>query len=158
VTVEIERKFILDQPPDAGTLPEGVPLRQGYIAVDGEVSVRIRITPVGAMLTIKAGSGLTRTEVELPLSGNQAEALWPGTARRRIDKTRYRVPLDGDGESRVAEVDVYEGALAGLCTVEVEFDSEAAATQFVPPPWFGRDVTDEQGWSNASLALHGVPR
>lgn len=157
MTVEIERKFLLNTLPAEIELAAGQPLRQGYVAIDGDVSVRVRITPTGATLTVKAGIGVTRTEVEVPLADEQAAALWPHTAGRRIEKTRYRVPLGSD-DRRVAETDVYAGALSGLCTVEVEFKSVQEAIAFTPPAWFGRDVTDEQGWTNAALALHGVPR
>ena len=47
--------------------------------------------------------------------------------------------------------------LAGLWTVEVEFDSAQAAQDFRPPAWFGAEVTDVDGWSNAALARHGRP-
>ena len=158
MTVEIERKFLLSEIPGAEALGAGESLRQGYLADDGDVSVRIRIAGRTSVLTVKAGgTGLTRTEVELPLSGKQVDALWPHTAQRRVEKTRYRVPLAGDKE-RVAEVDVYAGDLSGLCIVEVEFDSEAEAAEFEPPAWFGRDVTDEPGWRNSELARDGVPQ
>ena len=57
----------------------------------------------------------------------------------------------------MAEVDRYGGELAGLWTVEVEFESEEAAADFSPPPWFGPELTDVDGWSNAALARHGRP-
>ena len=57
----------------------------------------------------------------------------------------------------MADVDVYAGALAGLCTAEVEFDSEDEAGAFTPPTWFGREVTGERAWSNAALARDGLP-
>ncbi len=135
-------------------LPAGRPLRQGYLAEEGEVEVRLRVDEEDATLTVKAGRGLTRTEVELPLDDAQAEALWLHTAGRRVEKTRHRVALTGDA---VAEVDVYSGALAGLCVAEVEFADEAAALAFVPPTWFGREVTAESAWSNAALARRGRP-
>jgi adenylate cyclase len=156
VNTEIERKFLLGEIPDAGRLGAGEPLRQGYLAEEGDVSVRVRIAPSTATLTVKAGRGVSRTEVETPLTGEQAEALWPHTAGRQITKTRHRVALD-DSRALVAEVDVYSGDLAGLYTVEVEFESEEAASEFVPPAWFGRDVTGEKGWTNAALARHGLP-
>jgi len=156
VTTEIERKFILDEVPDASRLGVGQRLRQGYLAVDGDVSLRVRIADGGATLTVKAGVGLSRTEVELPLSSEHAEALWPHTLGRRIVKVRYRVPLDRS-DVAVAEVDVYGDALGGLSTVEVEFDSEADAAAFEPPRWFGREVTGDRAWTNASLARHGRP-
>jgi len=156
VTIEIERKFILTEAPTAARLGTGVQLRQGYLAEEANVEVRVRITPTNATLAVKAGTGLSRTEVDVPITLAQAEALWPHTAQRRIDKTRYRVMLE-DSPGHVAEVDVYAGALTGLCVTEIEFSSEAAAAAFTPPAWFGREVTGEPGWSNAALARHGRP-
>lgn len=156
MTVEIERKFVLSEVPNPARLGEGEHLRQGYIADNGDVTVRIRIADSGAWLTVKAGSGLTRTEVELPLLLGQAEALWPRTEGRRVSKTRHRITL-GQREAPVAEVDVYDGDLVGLYTVEVEFSTEQAALNFVPPAWFGREVTGQNEWTNAALARHGRP-
>lgn len=155
MTIEIERKFVPVEPPDRATLGMGEPLRQGYVAEEDDVSVRVRIAPAGATLTVKAGRGVARTEVELPISAEQAEALWPHTVGRRIDKTRFRVPV-ADG-ALVAEVDTYAGALEGLCTVEVEFADQRAAASFSPPAWFGREVTGERSWTNAALARKGRP-
>jgi len=39
----------------------------------------------------------------------------------------------------------------------VEFASEEDAAAFVPPPWFGADVTEADGWSNGALARRGRP-
>jgi adenylate cyclase len=153
MTIEIERKFLLREIPGADVLGPGEPLRQGYIAEEDDVAVRIRISERAATLTVKAGAGLSRTEVDKAISRDEAEALWPHTLGRRIEKTRHRV-AQGD---RVAEVDVYAGALSGLCTAEVEFDSEDDAAAFAPPAWFGREVTGQAGWSNAALARHGLP-
>ncbi len=156
MTIEIERKFILSESPTPGQLGAGVHLRQGYLAEEDTVEVRVRITAETAMLTVKAGTGISRTEVDVAISFEQAEALWPHTVRRRIDKTRYRVVLD-DPLGHVAELDVYAGALAGLRVAEVEFTSEAEAAAFVPPGWFGRELTGDPGWSNAALARRGRP-
>jgi adenylate cyclase len=159
MAVEIERKWVADCRPDALT-PDlhGTHLRQGYLAEDGDVNVRIRISDDWARLTVKAGSSAARTEVEVDVDRAEAEQLWPFTDGRRILKTRYRVPLDATlGEGLVAEVDVFEGDLAGLCLVEVEFPSEEAAAAFTAPDWFGRDVTSVAGWSNAELARNGRP-
>ena len=151
---EIERKFLVAVIPDATDLGPGARLRQGYLAVDGAVEVRLRLTDDGATLTVKAGGGLERTEVELPVDPAEAEELWPHTGARRVEKVRHRVVLDG---GLVAEVDRYEGALTGLWTVEVEAASTAAADAFTPPAWFGEELTGRPEWSNAALAVHGRP-
>ncbi len=148
---EIERRFLVAGLPDDA--PAGVRMRQGYLALDGTVSVRVREAAGGHVLTVKGGQGLTRTEVEFATDGAQFEALWSLTGSRRIDKCRHVIRV---GEYTV-EVDVFGGALNGLVIAEVEFTSIHAAHAFVPPSWFGREVTDEPVWNNASLALHGRP-
>jgi len=151
---EIERKFLVPETPRLDTVEPGDGLRQGYLAVDGPVEVRLRFGQAAPRLTVKAGAGLHRTEVEVSLTDADADALWPHTDGRRIEKVRHRTAL---GDDLVAEVDLYGGDLEGLCTVEVEFPDRAAADAFVAPAWFGTELTGQSGWSNAALARHGRP-
>lgn len=153
MATEIERKFLVEVLPDARALGPGTALRQGYLAEENDVEVRIRMTNDSATLTIKAGIGLVRTEVELPLPMPAAEALWPVTAGRRVAKVRHHVAA-GDA---VADIDVYAEGLTGLSTAEVEFPTIGAAAAFTPPAWFGREITGDPGWGNASLARRGLP-
>ena len=151
-TVERERKFLVAEPPE---LPEqGTTLRQGYLAIDKSVSVRVRDAGEGnRTLTIKAGRGPVRTELEWPISEQQFTAAWEQTGGRRIHKTRYRVPLDGT----VVELDVFHDELKGLILAEVEFDGDRSLAAFEPPTWFGTEVTDDVSYTNASLAVSGLP-
>ena len=126
MAAEIERKFLVTSLPSDLQLGSGTRLRQGYLALDGAVEVRLRISSASSLLTVKAGRGLTRTEVEVAIERPDAEALWLHTEGRRLEKVRHRVPV-GD---LVADVDVYAGALSGLCTAEVEFASEQEAGAF----------------------------
>lgn len=155
VAAECERKFLVAAVPALDA--DGVDLRQGYLAIDGSVSARVRDAgPEGCTLTIKAGRGTVRTEIEFPLTAKQFADAWQHTEGRRIDKTRYRLPID----DLVAELDVYHDDHQGLIVVEVEFESEDEADQFDPPVWFGRDVTDDVRYTNAQLAVSsplGVP-
>lgn len=156
MTVEIERKFLVRSLPAAEVLGVADHLRQGYLAEDGGVSLRLRVTASAATLTVKAGSGLERTEVETVIDAEEADALWPHTVGRRVEKWRHRVTLEG-GDAIVAEVDRYGGDLEGLYTVEVEFSDTDRAASFSPPAWFGPELTGDERWSNAALARNGRP-
>lgn len=148
--VERERTFLVADMPD---LPDdGTHIRQGYLAVDGDVQVRIRDREGrGRSLTVKGGQGGTRAEEEVPLDSERFERLWQLTSGRRIEKTRYVIPVEG----AEAELDVFAGELTGLVLVEVELDSDEAMAAFRPPAWFGPEVTDDGRYSNASLAVRG---
>ena len=157
--MEIERKFLLSGVPPTMRFARREPIRQGYLALDGDTEVRLRITPEGAVLTIKSGRGGVRVEEEIALESRQGEALWELTEGRRVQKTRRRVRLAGSasGPELIAEVDEYAGALDGLVVVEVEFPDEEAARGFEPPAWFGRELTDDWRYANRSLASDGMP-
>lgn len=151
--IEIERKFLLSGLPPTMRFARREPIRQGYLALDGDTEVRVRITPARAVLTIKAGRGAIRAEEEVVLDKRQGDALWELTEGRRVQKTRRRMRI-GD---LVAEVDEYAGALEGLVVAEVEFADEEASRGFRPPSWFVREVTDDRRYSNRSLASDGIP-
>ena len=102
---------------------------------------------------LKRGGGLQRLEVEIQLTRAQFEALWPLTEGRRVEKTRYDIAFQG----HVIELDVYDGALTGLLTAEVEFASLEASTAFQPPSWLDREITEDKRYKNKNLAVHGKP-
>ncbi len=151
-TVERERKWLVDHLPD---LPDdGVHMAQGYVAIDGMVSLRVRDAgSKGRTMTLKGGTGAVRTELEWAIAADEFDAAWALTGDRGVEKTRYRIDL-GD---HTAELDVFEGRLAGLVLVEVEFDDEASLDAFEAPGWFGREVTDDGRYTNAALATDGLP-
>ena len=154
---EIERKFLVDTLPEGWEASPRKAVRQGYLAdggPEGGATVRIREIGEAWRLTFKSGRGLSRREIEVPLSRDQFEPLWPATEGRRVEKVRHELPLSG---GLVVELDLFGGALEGLVLAEVEFADEATARAFDPPGWMGRDVTDEPGWTNASLARNGRP-
>lgn len=152
VTIEVERKFLVDEMPADFALGRGVEISQGYLAVGDDAEVRLRRKGARHFLTVKAGSGLARSEYEVALDPEQFECLWPATVGRRLSKTRYEVPVG----VLTAELDEYTGELAGLMTVEVEFSSVAEASAFNPPEWFGRELTDDPRFANRRLAVDGL--
>ena len=116
--------------------------------------MRIRRRDGSATLTVKSAGGRTRVEEELEIDVERFARLWPLTAGRRLEKTRYEIPA---GDGLTIELDVYGGSLAGLLVAEVEFDSEDAADAFYGPGWFGREVTDDSRYRNQRLAHEGAP-
>jgi adenylate cyclase len=149
--MEIERKWVLDAPPDGLEDREHDRVEQGYVALDDHAEVRVRRKGAKHTLTIKSEPGLTRVEEELEIDADRFASLWALTEGRRVVKTRHLVPL---GELTV-EVDVYAGDLDGLVTAEVEFASEQAAAAFAPPAWLGREVTGDPRYANRALAVSG---
>ena len=153
--MEIERKFLISTPPPQ---LEGFPstrVEQAYVAIDpAGTEVRIRRRAGATTLTIKQGHGRSRDEEELDIDRARFERLRELSGGRWLEKRRYELPAGG-GET--IELDVYEGGLEGLVTAEVEFSSEEAAQQFVPPPWFGREVTEDDAYKNRRLAVDGRP-
>jgi len=153
-TIERERKFLVEQIPPGLDLSDRVEIRQGYLATGTTSSIRVRDAGTeGCTLTFKAGGGAERTELEWPIDRNDFDAAWPHTDGKRITKTRHRIAHAG----RVIELDVFRGAHDGLVLAEVEFDSTEALHAFVAPEWFGTEVTDDGRYTNAALALDGLP-
>jgi CYTH domain-containing protein len=70
-----------------------------------------------------------------------------------IDKVRYLIPLD---ENHTAELDIFQGLLAPLCLVEVEFASIEDAESFIVPDWFGDDVTNVGAYHNSRLSQRNI--
>jgi len=54
------------------------------------------------------------------------------------------------------EIDVFSGALAGLVIAEIELPDRNA--QFKRPDWLGEEITSDKRYSNANLAIHGLPQ
>jgi len=146
---EIERKFLVRGPVPGDLL--SLSIRQGYLTAPTD-STEIRVRQVGNawFLTVKSGEGLVREEREIAIGAAEFETLWPATEGRRVEKRRCRGSLPG---GLVFELDIFDGALAPLVLVEIEFASEEDAHAFIPPTWFGEDVTDDPRYKNKALAL-----
>jgi CYTH domain-containing protein len=148
--IENEKRYLIAEMPDlAGLMP--VEIEQYYL-VEGS-SVRIRAYG-------KRGFELTKKfDIDPSIPGLKSEhnieldeaefSVLKRSAHRGLMKARYEIPIH---DGYVAEIDVYRGPLAPLAKVEVEFSSQAERDAFVPPSWFGRDVTGEKWASNSRLA------
>lgn len=157
MATEIERRFLVGYVDEIRRQkPEKTErIEQGYLAIE-EDGTQVRVRRIGdrSMLTVKRGSGESRLEEEIEIPAESFDALWPLTEGRRVRKDRHYVPAR---DGLTYEVDVYTEPLAGLAVAEVEFSSQEQSHAFEPADWLGRELTDDERYSNASLAVHGLP-
>ncbi len=155
--MEIERKFQINRKPGELNQYRKKEIEQGYLCT--KPVVRIRKSNEDYYLTYKSRlnmeekpgkTALSCEEVERPLSREAYLHLRNKTDNHLITKTRYLIPIEGN---YTAELDVFHGLLEGLVFVEVEFPSEEAAAAFIPPDWFGKDVSFDKRYRNSYLAV-----
>ncbi|MEZ4485135.1 MAG: CYTH domain-containing protein [Syntrophotaleaceae bacterium] len=149
MAIEIERKFLVrDNSWRQGAV--GTTYRQGYLSVDPERTVRVRIAGDQGFLTIKGKTvGMTRSEFEYPIPlADAAQMLDTLCLRPLIEKTRYCVTYSG----RTWEVDEFDGDNRGLILAEVELESSGQQVEL--PSWAGQEVTEDPRYYNASLSRH----
>ena len=152
--LEIERKFILPQiPTELINSVQGDEIKQGYLLREEGRELRIRKRNQEYWMTLKQGSGLSRIEQECSIPAEQFEMLWPLTAGRQIEKTRYTIKQ----EDLLFEIDIFNGNLTPLILLEVEFESLEKSRQFAAPIFVGREVTEDDNFKNATLATAGLP-
>ena len=145
---EIERKFLLAGDAWNDGSP-GVRIAQGYLSLDPDRTVRVRLAGEKAFLTIKGRTeGITRAEFEYEIPADDARDLLAMCLPSVIDKTRHRVEFRG----HVWEVDVFHGANDGLVIAEVELEDESITPEL--PPWAGAEVSSDARFFNANLAVH----
>jgi adenylate cyclase len=173
--VEIERKFLID--------PKNLPLDsqgneedtgyytdkdyqifQNYIpSLDGMLRLRYQhrqsrdgrscSSQSSYLLTAKDGMGLERQEAEIRIPKNIYDVLL-SKSQARLSKRRRIFRYRGHN----IEIDSFEAELSGLIIAEVEFKTVKAARKFVPPDWFGKEVTEDARYYNENLAQHGRPK
>ena len=146
--MEIERKYLLDQLPENLTSYPCKKIEQGYLST--EPVVRIRRSDDEYYLTYKSKGLMVREEYNLPLTKEAYEHLLSKADGIIIKKTRYKKPISGT--ELVIELDVFSGTYKGLMLAEVEFPDIEAAEHFVPPSWFGEDVTFSGKYQNSRLS------
>lgn len=156
--MEIEKKFLIREMPDLSAY-EKKEIEQGYLCVNPVV--RIRKSNDRYILTYKSKQGTgdaerleaqVNQEVEVPLNEEGYLHLREKVDEHLIQKSRYLIPLP-DGHT--GELDVFHGLLSGLVFIEVEFADEEDAAAFLPPDWFGENVSKDKRYSNSFLSKCG---
>jgi CYTH domain-containing protein len=147
--IEIERKFLVTSEAFKAEAHSEIKIIQGFLTVDPERTVRIRIKGEQGFLTIKGISneaGTTRFEWEKEIPVDQAASLLKLCLPGIIDKVRYEVKL----EDHLFEIDIFEGDNEGLIVAEIELSS--VNETYPKPDWLGEEVTGDLRYYNSQLS------
>jgi adenylate cyclase len=144
--LEIERKFLVLGEPWVEARSH-LRLRQGYLASGGPVTVRVRVGPAMAWLTVKGPMrGISREEFEFTIPRADGEAMLALCGDAVVEKTRHHVTVG----RHCWEIDVFEGANEGLVVAEIELEHEEE--EFVRPDWLGEEVSFDRRYRNSALS------
>jgi CYTH domain-containing protein len=145
MATEIERKFLVTG--NNWSKEDFSDFQQGYLSLDKERTVRIRIADDCAYITIKGiNRSATRSEYEYRIPVPDANTILDDLCLHPlIVKRRYRARYAGN----IWEIDVFGGENAGLIVAEIELQHEQQS--FEKPDWVGREVTTDKRYYNASL-------
>ena len=145
--IEIERKFLVK---DTIWKPknDGLCIRQGYLSVDKERTVRVRIKGEKGYLTVKGITrGISRVELEYEIPVSDAVQMLEGLCLRPlVEKTRYVEEYKG----QLWEIDVFQGDNQGLVVAEAELSAEDQVLEL--PKWAGQEVTGDKRYYNSYLS------
>ena len=144
---EIERKFLV-QPRKWSDLGKGFDIRQGYLSVSKQSSVRVRTFGDSAYVTIKgATKGITRDEFEYEIPVADAIEILGLCENPPIEKIRYRIVFKG----HTWEIDDYAGANRGLTVAEVELKDPKEQVEL--PDWIDREISGDSRYFNSNLSI-----
>lgn len=164
--MEIEKKFLIEMEPEAleqkilSRALRGYRIEQAYLW--GKPVIRVRkmqelSAPFSCryILTVKGKGAIAHEELELEIEAEEYQGLLSKKEGRMVVKDRFEIPLE---EGLLAEVDLFRGDHEGLRIVEVEFESLSQCEAFVPPAWFGKDVSLDSRYHNSYLAMSNANR
>ena len=153
-TIEIERKWLFDME----SIPKTIPCigeylyEQAYLSTNPEVRIRkkqdlfnkSKVTTY--VLCLKSKGSLSRIEVQKSVTKDEFEQLMEIgklSSHDFIKKQPKRFVVDG----HILTVGISDlDRPTKFCYGEIEFESELEANNFVPPDWFGKEVTDDQSY------------
>ena len=144
---EIERKFLVKDDKWL-KFQKGTAYKQGYLSIEKDHTVRIRISSQNAYITIKGKTtGAARSEFEYEIPLEDGKELINMCRQPVIEKIRYKIEFKGF----TWEIDKFLGKNKGLVLAEIELESEDQV--FEKPDWADKEVTGDARYYNASLSV-----
>lgn len=158
--LEIERKWVINESDIPYDLDKAdkFDITQTYINYAPEIRVRQITHKYGTYYTMTVkryinDDALTRTEYDFDITKEEYEETVEKGIDTTIHKTRYQMDIDGT----LYAFDIFHDELDGLAYMEIEFNSEDEANKFKEPSWVIKEVTNDRGYKNQSLAKYGMP-
>jgi adenylate cyclase len=147
---EIERKYLVANDNWRRQAGPGTLYVQGYLSVDPERSVRVRIAGSKAALTIKRETSPSiRDEFEYEIPAEDADHMLDKICiKPLIEKIRYVIQQG----SLKWEIDEFSAENRGLIIAEVELEDDRL--DIAKPDWVGEEVTDDPRYFNINLVKH----
>lgn len=150
--IELERTYLAKRLPDGLSSCPSREMLDMYLPVSSRHPV-LRIRKNGDSLemskkTIVEGTDSSKMEEQTIRLSEEEYAAFVGVEGKRVGKTRYLYEIDG----RIAEVDVFDGALSGLVLDDFEFETEADKDSFAMPEFCLAEVTQEEFIAGGYLA------
>ncbi len=149
--MEIERKFLIPRLPENWKSYPCRIIEQAYLC--REPVLRVRRSDDQYILTIKGQGILAHEEHEFPLTREAYEHLRSKADGSRIAKRRVLIPFG----SYTIEMDIFQEPFDDMILAEVEFPSVEEANAFLPPDWFGPDVTADLRYRNSTMSISEYP-
>lgn len=168
---EVERRFT----PTYQDLPEEIRkgieenlypksgIIQGYLGDANKTRLRCELAGLCESINLisfifyrtwKTGQGIARFEDEKKITRGYFIRKWKEISCH-LFKVRYFIPWNGI----TIEYNVFVDELtSGYLQIEVEFSSKRRAKAFIPPTWFGPEVTDDSRHDSFNLAMYGNPK
>ena len=155
MATEIERKFLIQNSDWKKEISNSIGISQGYLSLDKERTVRVRIKGEKGILTIKGTTeNISRKEFEYEIPKEEAEELLELCHQPLIEKIRNEVIHEG----MTWEIDEFTGENEGLIVAEIELESESQI--FEIPDWIGKEVSNDIRYYNSNLVetRHALPK
>lgn len=144
--MEIERKFLLSAFPQGLPLLEEARMEQGYLCADPVVRIRSKESAgkTACRLCFKGQGRLVRQETELAISEETFREL-ANLLKAPMVKKEYRVYALPGGAS------AWNAAWWTAVSITPRWSSPPwrRPSAFTPPPFLGREVTEEKGFTMA---------
>ena len=137
--IERERIFLLKRLPPKLNSCKNIYIEIGDLTADNDVSL-LKVRQKGDLFELIKKETISkneRKEYVIPLNKEEFELLLK-IAVRKHSKKRFFFPLN----NYTCEIDVYLDDMLGYVRAEVEFETLEEMEDFVPPDWFGKEITE----------------